>query len=722
MLEGGESVCSVTSRIGVSGSLAGQVGETVPHVPFPSDFIQTKPLMPQDHPSHSTPQDDLVAYLVVRDDNDWRDVFRLNPEQVMTIGRAPDNRIVLRDDICSRNHCEVLLVDEKWTLRDLGSRNGTMVNGMRISGDWELQERERVQIGSCELGFTFDISNSFEDVDDSDEEERDPETALEDDFRQENSDSGPAIIHRTRSSRYQVNQEPEAIRRDRASRELANLYRLAMEMGAAPNAKALSEVVLDGLSSGTSTDIGAILLLPKSTSENPRPSQLRVASYQSQGDLPYQKVSEHLSGVVLSNREAVLAREVCDDSRFAGRDDLGRIHAQSVICAPVREGEIIHGLIHLYSTDSDSPMDPDDLEFTLAVADQFAVALGNLKKRETLALGLARARDENQTLRQQLEIDSELVGTSASMQQLRENIGKIAPTDATVLIRGESGVGKELVARAIHFSSDRKKKPFICMNCAALSESLLESELFGHEKGSFTGAVGRKIGKFEQAHKGTLLLDEVGEMSQSIQAKFLRVLEGHPFERVGGGTPIKVDVRVVAATNRDLERAVQEGTFRKDLYFRLHVVEINVEPLREHPSDVSLLATFFLDRFSRKTGRPAKNFSSAAIEALKVYSWPGNVRELQNVVERSVILATGEQVEESGIRLTSLGLQEGSEKGFSSEVGFREISLELLEQEHILATLENTNWNKSRAAQMLGIERSTLDRKLKRYQVSRPKS
>ena len=244
--------------------------------------------------------------------------------------------------------------------------------------------------------------------------------------------------------------------------------------------------------------------------------------------------------------------------------------------APVRRGTKVSGLIHLYSTDPERIPDPDDLEFTLAVADTVAVALENLSRRQELAENLSQIRDENLQLRERLGVESEIVGNSPVMARVGREISRAAPSRATVLIRGESGVGKELVARAVHFSSPRRKGPFVCLNCAALTESLLESELFGHEQGAFTGATERKIGKFEAAHEGTLMLDEIGEMSSTTQAKFLRVLEGHPFERVGGSEAIKVDVRVIAATNRDLERAVAEGQFRRDLYFRLHVLEIFV--------------------------------------------------------------------------------------------------------------------------------------------------
>ncbi len=236
------------------------------------------------------------------------------------------------------------------------------------------------------------------------------------------------------------------------------------------------------------------------------------------------------------------------------------------------------------------------------MADTLAVALENLSRRIELAEDLTQIQHENLQLRELLGVESEIIGSSLVMNKVQREIGRAAPNRATVLIRGESGVGKELVARGIHFSSPRKKGPFCVLNCAALSESLLESELFGHERGAFTGATERKIGKFEAADGGTLMLDEIGEMSPTIQAKFLRVLEGHAFERVGGSEPIQCDVRVIAATNRDLERAVAEGIFRRDLFFRLHVLEIFVPALRKRPEDITELAHHFLMRFNAETG------------------------------------------------------------------------------------------------------------------------
>jgi DNA-binding NtrC family response regulator len=311
-----------------------------------------------------------------------------------------------------------------------------------------------------------------------------------------------------------------------------------------------------------------------------------------------------------------------------------------------------------------------------------------------------------------------LVGESESIQRLRVQIRRIAPTDATVLIRGESGVGKELVARALHQSSRRQNTPFVCLNCAALSESLLESELFGHEKGAFTGAVERKLGKFELAHQGTLFLDEIGELSQSIQAKFLRVLEGQPFHRIGGSEAIQADVRVLAATNRDLEDAVKDHTFREDLYFRLNVVQITVDPLRARIGDVPLLADHFLREAAAQSRRPNAAISPAAMDRLVAYRWPGNVRELKNTIYRAVILARNPLLEPADIDFCAVSAEDFDLGRTPPTLLGR--SLQEVELAHIVAVLEQTGWNKSRSAEILGIERSTLDRKLKRHDIQRP--
>jgi len=388
----------------------------------------------------------------------------------------------------------------------------------------------------------------------------------------------------------------------------------------------------------------------------------------------------------------------------------------AAISAPIRSRGLAIGVLHLEIDRVDREATLDDLEFVMAVCDALGVAIDNLSTREALSNRLATAADENEQLRQRLRQESQMVGASPAIRGIIEQITRVATTKATVLVRGESGSGKELVARAIHEASDRRDGPCICLNCAALSETLLESELFGHEKGAFTGATEKKIGKFEAANRGTLILDEIGEMSPAIQAKFLRVLEGHPFERVGGSSRVQVDVRVVAATNRDLESAVTAGDFRRDLYFRLKVVEILVPPLRKRREDIETLAAHFLARFAAETGRRIQGFTPEARAALVTYHWPGNIRELRNVVERAVVLTRGEWIDVPDMVLSQLASPGDTDKAavVRSE-RFVPTTIEEMERRHVMATLEAVGGNKTKAATILGIERSTLERKLAKW-------
>jgi Nif-specific regulatory protein len=501
-------------------------------------------------------------------------------------------------------------------------------------------------------------------------------------------------------------------------RAAAQLCRLAFELGKAPNPERMAEIALAGLFDATQVDAGGVLVLPRGFQGKPSGADLEVVASQTTTQWRYHRVSNFLATTVMREGEAVLARNVTGDSALGTRDSKGEIHATSVLCAPVRHGTEVLGLIHLYSTDEEKGPDPEDLEYTLAVADTVAVAMTNLIRQQELAENLSQVQNENVQLREQLGVQSEIIGRSEGMKKVTEEIAKAAASKATVLIRGESGVGKELVARAVHYSSPRAKNVFVCLNCAALSEDLLASELFGHEKGAFTGATDRKIGKFEAADEGTLMLDEIGEMSPGIQAKFLRVLEGHPFERVGGSKPVKVDVRVIAATNRNLERDVAEGRFRHDLFFRLRVLEIVVPALRKRPDDIEILAEYFLGRFKTETGRKIIGYSTGAMDLLKRYRWPGNVRELKNVIERAIVLCRGQHIEEDDLLLSNLAtMGDTSMVGPQKEV-FEPCSLSDVEREHIQATLNHTGWNKSRAANILGIERSTLDRKIRRYKLA----
>ena len=338
------------------------------------------------------------------------------------------------------------------------------------------------------------------------------------------------------------------------------------------------------------------------------------------------------------------------------------------------------------------------------------------------ALDHVRLKSENAALRERLPSGFELaniVGKSEAMRKLLEQVAMVAPTEATVLITGESGTGKELVAKAIHFNSMRKDGPLVTVNCAALAENLLESELFGHEKGAFTGADRKRDGRFLMAHNGTIFLDEIGEISAAMQAKLLRVIQEREIHRVGSDKSIGVNVRILAATNRDLKREVEKHRFREDLYYRLNVMVLEVPPLRSRRDDIPILTQHFLARFAEKNRKLIKGVTPSAMDRLIKNDWPGNVRELENAMERAVILATGEYIESSNLPLTVIADYE-SAKGhttYNQDISASK-SLGEVEREAILSTLEQTNWNKAKAAQILGVTRATLHKKLKLYGVN----
>ena len=664
----------------------------------------------------------MIAYLVIREGSKWSDVFRLIPGRTVTIGRAPTNQIVVKDERCSRYHAEIFLTQGSWTLRDLDSRNGTLLDDSPVRGDAALSPGNVIRVAHAQLAFIHDLSKAFSDSRTmlNRKEGLDTETVSEssDDESVLTPFEPTTITHRKGQTRFLEPPEGEEdIEAPRVGQAAAVLCRLAFDLANQPDILSVANLALDGLIGATSVDAGAVLLLPGDAMTEPESTDLELITSRTEREPTYHHISNFLATMVLREGEAVLARNVEDDSTLGVRDSKGDIHATSIMCAPIRRDRITIGLIHLYSTTSDCVPDPDDLEFTLAVAENVALALKNLNRQRELTENLNQTQGEIIHLRERLRAESEIISSSSQMGKVHQEIARAAPSRATVLIRGESGVGKELVARAIHFAGPRKNSPFVCLNCAALSETLLESEMFGHERGAFTGATERKIGKFEAAHEGTMMLDEIGEMSPSIQAKFLRVLEGHPFERVGGSKAIDVDVRTIAATNRDLEKDIAEGTFRRDLYFRLHVLEIHVPALRKRPDDIVELAQHFLRRFNAETGRRLQGFSSDAMDVMQNYRWPGNVRELKNVVERAVVLTRGPDIEVDDLTLSNLATAGDTVDLPSVPAIYEPTSLADMEHRHILATLNSTSWNKSRAAGILGIERSTLDRKIRRYQL-----
>jgi len=331
------------------------------------------------------------------------------------------------------------------------------------------------------------------------------------------------------------------------------------------------------------------------------------------------------------------------------------------------------------------------------------------------ALKVGQLVEENRNLKAQIAKDHEMIGTSDAIISLKEQIVTAAPTSGWVLISGENGTGKELVARSIHHQSQRKSKPFVEVNCAAIPEELIESELFGHEKGAFTGATAQRRGKFDVAHEGTLFLDEIGDMSLKTQAKVLRILQEKKFERVGGNRTIEVDVRVIAATNKNLEDEIESGNFREDLFYRLNVLPLHVPPLRERRKDVPLLVEHFLMFFCQQESRERKHFTPESMEIFQNYHWPGNVRELKNIVERLVIMVPGEEIPPERLPAAMGRSGEVEMGGLNQEifrVPYRE-ARELFEKDYLLSRLEENDWNVSRTAETIELERSNLHRKIK---------
>jgi two-component system nitrogen regulation response regulator NtrX len=345
------------------------------------------------------------------------------------------------------------------------------------------------------------------------------------------------------------------------------------------------------------------------------------------------------------------------------------------------------------------------------------------------ALDQRQLRDENRSLKKAVEVRHQMIGDSQSLKQVMAAIGRAAPTNATVLIQGESGVGKELVARTIHRNSLRSRERFVQVNCAAIPEELIESELFGHEKGSFTGATEKQVGKFEQADRGTIFLDEVGDMSAKTQAKVLRVLQEGEVERLGSARTIKVDVRVIAATNKNLEEEIEKGHFREDLYFRLAVIPIYVPSLRERPDDIPLLVRHYMDYFSRENNTRPKRVTQSAMDALQRFRWKGNIRELRNTVERMIIMTGGDSIDlpdlPEGVRSPSASSGAGAPAakgggggGAQSEAGTLREFKENAERAFLVGKLRENSWNISKTAEVIGTPRSNLYKKLEQYQIS----
>ncbi|HEX9756402.1 MAG TPA: sigma-54-dependent Fis family transcriptional regulator [Nitrospiria bacterium] len=418
------------------------------------------------------------------------------------------------------------------------------------------------------------------------------------------------------------------------------------------------------------------------------------------------KMGQGVCGWVASKGKGIIVNDVSKDPRFfPGFDNLTGFKTRSILCAPlVNLGKVI-GIIELLNGHNRIPFKEEDMQLLSAFASHAALAWTNAKQFNDL-------KTKHDVLWNEVKAKNPLVlGESPLIHTAAERAKKAAVTDSTILLLGESGTGKEVFSRQIHRWSDRANGPFIPVNCVALSEGLVESELFGHEKGAFTGAQHQRKGKLEIADGGTVFLDEIGDMKPSLQVKLLRFLQEKEFERVGGNDPIRANVRIIAATNRNLKKTVEEGSFRKDLYFRLNVIPIELPSLRERKEDISALSKHFLCRFQNETKRAGLDFSPEALEALTVYDWPGNVRELENTIERAVVLSSGNQ-----IKLEDLNLPIHQEARMESFLPFRD-SVKSYKKYILTNALAKTNGNRIQASKLLNLQPSYLSRLIKNLQI-----
>ncbi|MGD1833662.1 MAG: sigma-54 interaction domain-containing protein [Sphaerochaetaceae bacterium] len=498
--------------------------------------------------------------------------------------------------------------------------------------------------------------------------------------------------------------------------ELQVLQEISTILDESEDIKGILTPILKVISDNSPMLRGAITLLNRDTKE------ILIETAHGFTDTQKKKGRYHLgegiTGNVVKSGQSVMIPDISKDSRYinkTGAEDelLNSESTISFISVPIKSGKDVVGTLN----GSFENLDESEAQNYLKLLSIIASMLARIVKiRQELREENERLVAENRRLKQELDeryTPERIIGRSQVMEQLFSLIAQVSKSDATVIIRGESGTGKELVAQEIHDNSLRKKMPFIKVNCAALSESIIESEFFGHEKGAFTGAFAARKGRFELADRGTIFLDEIGELSPQMQGKLLRVLQEQEFERVGGMKTIKVNVRIIAATNRDLEKDVARGAFREDLYYRLNVFPLHIPPLRERKSDIMLLCDHFIEKYNKKNRCAIKRITSNAIDLLMMYHWPGNVRELENCIERAVLISNDEVVH--GYHLPpSLQSAESSNTKFSSSL---QSALDSLEYELISDALKNSRGNKARAARNLGISERIMGLRIEKYHI-----
>jgi len=472
--------------------------------------------------------------------------------------------------------------------------------------------------------------------------------------------------------------------------DLGQLLELIIESAAKMvRAKASSIMLLDQISN--------MLYFKAATGEKKR----EVMSYRV-------KLGQGIAGVVAENGKPLLIPDVRKDPRWY--PEISRsigFDTRSLVCVPMKINGKNIGVVQIIDKVDGTPFNKDDVKRLSEFAELAALAIANARM-------IDRVKKENIHLKENLGAKYQIIGNSKALEQVIDDAVKVAHSNTSTLILGESGTGKELLARLIHQTSARKDNQLVIINCAALPESLLEDELFGHEKGAFTGATNRKIGKFELAHEGTIFLDEIGEMNPGMQAKLLRVLQEGTLYRVGGNTPIFVDVRVIAATNKKLEEEVADGNFREDLYYRLNVVQINMPPLRERMEDVIPLAEYFLNLFREEMGISGLTISKEALIKISEYHWPGNIRELRNAMERAVVMGNGQTILPEDLPIATT---KPAYPGFEPGITLQE-AVDRFKKAFITLNLKQTGGNRSRAAGILNIQRTYLSRLISKYKIS----
>jgi two-component system response regulator HydG len=607
----------------------------------------------------------MVAYLSVRSGPEKGKQFPLDPSRPMHIGRGSNCEVMLTDPVSSRFHAVVYFEDGNWHLRDTSSRNGTQVNGQKTDHA-RLLDKSTVTIGSTDMQLLEPDSEAFSD---------NPMTL-----------SQTQELPTQRSWRSELDDPIASVA---SAGHLIDLYALSLQLLKSDNPDTVIDTVIELLRDRTKSDVVGLSF----DSGDGRLKPQRV--------LPADKASAITLGKGLIRRvvrdgEAIWINGDSQASdTLAGHDD----QWTDVIYVPLDSGSNNLGVLHLYR--QHPSFEETDFELAVTAGRLLAVGLTRAFENDSLRAEKRRIADRN------AETD-EMLGSSSVMTKLKSRIDRVGKANGSVLIRGESGSGKELVARAVHRSSQRSKRPMLTVNCAAIPRDLIESQLFGHKKGSFTGANSDHIGWFQQSHTGTLFLDEIGELTLEGQAKLLRILEGHPFLPVGATEEVLVDVRVIAATNRDLAEFVREKKFREDLFYRLSVFELYVPPLREREDDIDLLVDHFLEHFRGQHGRQNLQVSDAARRRLREYPWPGNVRQLRNVIDSAVVMA-----DDPSIDLNDLGLRDA---GLSQ---LETLRIDEWEQRLICKALERTAGSVPEAAKLLGISRATAYRKITDYNIER---